>query len=239
METIAEQKVGKIVAENFRTARVFTLHGIDFCCGGGIRLAEACEKKGLDLNLLSQELQEAMTWDEEVHFADFTLSQLIDHIIQVHHHYVEETLPLLKFYLEKIERVHGERHPELLEIKNEFFKAADALTVHMKKEEFILFPYIKAMENALEGNYPLSKPHFGSIENPIGMMEEDHDQEGERFKRIAELSNHFTPPADACQTYKVAFSMLQEFEEDLHTHIHLENNILFDKAIHLYQFLNS
>lgn len=239
MATIEEKKVGKIVAENFRTAKVFTEYGIDFCCKGAVKLSDACSTRGLDLDQVVEKLEVVMRVADQSPYQEMSLSQLIDHIVNVHHNYVEETIPALKFYVDKIERVHGDRHAELTAIRQEFFEAADALTIHMKKEEFVLFPYIKAMEEAQLNNFPLSKPHFGHIENPIAMMEDEHDTEGERFRRIDSLTQGYTPPVDACQTYRVAFSMLQEFEEDLHTHIHLENNVLFPKAQVLYSELNS
>ena len=239
MATIAEKKVGKIVAENFRTAKVFTEYGIDFCCKGAVKLSDACSTRGLDIEEVVEKLEVIMQVADKSPYQEMSLSQLIDHIVNVHHKYVEETIPALKFYLEKIERVHGDRHPELTAVRQEFFEAADALTIHMKKEEFVLFPYIKAMEEAKQSDFPLSKPHFGHIENPIAMMEDEHDTEGERFRRIDSLTQGYTPPVDACQTYRVAFSMLQEFEQDLHTHIHLENNVLFPKAMVLYSELNS
>jgi regulator of cell morphogenesis and NO signaling len=239
MNEIAEKKVGSIVAENFRTAKVFTDYGIDFCCKGGIKLSDACEKKGVDLDKISAELEQVVKQKDETHYQDYGMSDLVDHIVGVHHKYVETTIPALKFYLDKIAKVHGDNHPELLEIRDEFFKTSDALTSHMKKEEFILFPYIKAMESARKNHFSLSPAHFGSIENPISMMEEEHDSEGERFRKISALSNNYTPPSDACQTYKVAFAMLQEFENDLHTHIHLENNILFPEAKEVFTSLNA
>lgn len=239
MNEIAEKKVGSIVAENFRTAKIFTDYGIDFCCKGGVKLSDACEKKGVDLNLISAELEQIVKQQDETHYQDFGMADLVDHIVGVHHKYVETTIPALKFYVDKIAKVHGDNHPELLVIRDEFFNTADALTTHMKKEEFILFPYIKAMEAARIGNFPLSPAHFGDIENPIAMMEEEHETEGDRFRKISELSNNYTPPADACQTYKVAFAMLQEFENDLHTHIHLENNILFPEAKEAFTRMNA
>lgn len=239
MNEIAEKKVGSIVAGNFRTAKVFTDYGIDFCCKGGIKLSDACEKKGVDLDKISAELEQIVKQKDESNYQDFGMADLVDHIVGVHHKYVETTIPALKFYLDKIAKVHGDNHPELLEIRDEFFKTSDALTSHMKKEEFILFPYIKAMESARKNHFPLSPAHFGSIENPISMMEEEHDTEGERFRKISALSNNYTPPSDACQTYKVAFAMLKEFENDLHTHIHLENNILFPEAKEVFTSLNA
>lgn len=239
MNQIAEKKVGSIVAENFRTAKIFTDYGIDFCCKGGVKLSDACERKGVDLKEISAVLEQIVKQQDETHYQDFGMADLVDHIVGVHHKYVETTIPALKFYVDKIAKVHGDNHPELLEIRDEFFNTADALTAHMKKEEFILFPYIKAMEASRKGNFPLSPAHFGDIENPIAMMEEEHDTEGERFRKISALSNTYTPPSDACQTYKVAFAMLQEFENDLHTHIHLENNILFPEAKEVFTSMNA
>lgn len=239
MSTIAQKKVGGIVAENFRTAKVFTNYGIDFCCKGGITLEAACAKNGISLESITKELETEFNNPEEVHYSEFSLTQLIDYIISNHHHYVENSIPSLKAYLQKIAHVHGERHPDLHTIKDLFFAAAEALSAHLKKEELILFPYIKAMDEANSSHFHLSKPHFGHIENPIHMMEEDHDMEGERFRQISKLCNNYMTPSDGCQTYRVAFAMLKEFEEDLHTHIHLENNILFPKAIALYNQMNA
>lgn len=239
MNDIAQKKVGSIVAENFRTAKIFTDYGIDFCCKGGIELSVACEKKGVDLNKITSEIKRVLNQKDDSNYQDFGMADLVDHIVNVHHKYVETTIPSLKFYVEKIAKVHGDNHPELLEIRDEFFTTADALTTHMKKEEFVLFPYIKAMESARKNHFPLSPAHFGDIKNPISMMEEEHETEGDRFRRISDLSNNYTPPADACQTYKVAFAMLQEFEADLHMHIHLENNILFPEAKEVFHNLNA
>lgn len=239
MESLAEKKVGKIVADNFKTAKVFTKYGIDFCCKGAIPLQEACEINSVPLKQVTDELKAALNEETLSNYKEFSLSELIDHIIYTHHQYVENTIPPLKAYLLKLATVHGDRHPELLEIRDLFLEAADALTAHMKKEELILFPYIKAMEEADKSHFTLSVPHFGHVKNPITMMEDDHDSEGERFRKISKLSDSYTTPADGCQTYKVAYAMLKEFEEDLHTHIHLENNILFPKGISLFEKLNA
>ncbi|TVP44713.1 MAG: iron-sulfur cluster repair di-iron protein [Mongoliibacter sp.] len=234
-----KRKVGGIVAENFRTAKVFTEYGIDFCCKGGISLEAACEKHGVLLQDLIKDLLMVGSISEERKYTDMGKSELIDHIINTHHSYVENNIPPIKEYLQKLAQVHGDRHPELHEIKQLFFEAADGLIVHMKKEELILFPYIKAMQTSEENGFPLSPPHFGHIDNPIAMMEHEHDTEGERFRKISELSRGYQTPADGCQTYRVTFAMLKEFEEDLHTHIHLENNILFPKAKALYETMNT
>jgi regulator of cell morphogenesis and NO signaling len=143
---------------------------------------------------------------------------------------VEEKTPTLLQFLDKLCKVHGNAHPELFEIHDLFKGCAGELAQHMKKEEFILFPFIKRLVKAVANNEAIEMPPFGTVDNPIAMMKHEHDAEGERFRRIVALTDNYTPPADACNTYKVTFAMLQEFEQDLHKHIHLENNILFPKA---------
>lgn len=239
IQELANRKVGGIVADNFKTGQVFTKYGIDFCCKGGISLNDACEKNGVQLNSILTDLEQAVISPEEVHYKDFGLSQMIDHIVNTHHQYVEKTIPALKIYLPKLAAVHGGRHAELFEVAQEFLLAADALTTHMKKEELVLFPYIKAMEEADRSGFPLSEAHFGHIDNPIAMMEHEHETEGDRFRKISTITDGYTCPPDGCQTYRVAFEMLKEFEADLHTHIHLENNLLFPKAKQLYKKLNA
>ncbi|MBV6643341.1 MAG: iron-sulfur cluster repair di-iron protein [Cyclobacteriaceae bacterium] len=235
MKNLAQTKVGAIVASNFRASRVLTAHHIDFCCGGGITLEEACRNKKQDLNIVLQELEETFKTKDDFNFQELEVDQLIDTIVNVHHSYVRVTIPALRAYLEKLCRVHGDRHSELFEINELFIAGSAALLSHMEKEEQVLFPYIKAMVESQTKGFPLSKPHFGDIENPIQVMEQEHEDEGERFHQIAELTNQYECPPDGCQTYKVAYAMLQEFEEDLHKHIHLENNILFPAARELYK----
>lgn len=235
MELLPEKKVSKIVAENYKTAAVFTRHSIDFCCNGGIPLKDACSLRDLNVEEVTQELMDVLTEPVDIDYQQMRLSQLIDHIVSKHHTYIEATIPMLENYLSKLCEVHGERHPELHKVAGHFHEAAGALTAHMKKEEFILFPFIKSLSSAKENGYALSPPHFGHINNPISMMEHEHSTEGERFRKISAMTNGYQPPADGCQTYRVAYSVLQEFENDLHLHIHLENNLLFPKSLALYQ----
>ncbi|MEQ8359655.1 MAG: iron-sulfur cluster repair di-iron protein [Cytophagales bacterium] len=227
MENIARQKVGDIVASNFRTSKVLTAHNIDFCCGGGISLQDACLKKNQNLDTVIAELEEILQSGEDQNWQELDPDKLIDRIVQKHHSYILGTIPALRIYLDKLCNVHGERHNELYEIRSLFEEGSIALLQHMEKEEKILFPYIKAMVSAERDGFPLSKPHFEHIENPIQIMEAEHATEGVRFMRIAQLTNNYTCPPDGCQTFKVTYALLQEFEEDLHTHIHLENNVLF------------
>ena len=224
--------IGEMVADDFRTASVFSANKIDFFCKGNRTLDEVCNQKGLDVYDVLAQLEKATASNNNtIDFNTWELDLLIDYIEKKHHRYVEEKAPILLSFLLKLEQVHGAAHPELFEIKNLFKRTADELTQHMKKEEVILFPYIKQMVEAARNKTTLSAPGFGTVANPIAMMMEEHENEGNRFEKIVAISNNYTPPADGCNTYKVTFQMLQEFESDLHTHIHLENNILFPKAI--------
>jgi regulator of cell morphogenesis and NO signaling len=237
MNTLEKTTIGEFVAQDFRTAAVLSKYGIDFCCKGGRTLEEVCNKKELDMNTIEKEINSVLETknDNGIDFKSWPADLLVDYIQKVHHEYVLEKSPVILTFLEKLCNVHGGNHPELFEINTLFKIGVGALSSHMKKEELVLFPFIKEMQNALNTNVAIEQPHFGTVENPIAVMMDDHDNEGERFRRIAELTNNFTPPADACNTYKVAFAMLQDFEADLHKHIHLENNILFHKATELEQ----
>ncbi|MDF0706642.1 iron-sulfur cluster repair di-iron protein [Flagellimonas okinawensis] len=235
MNDTTEKTIGELVAEDYRTAQVFKAHNIDFCCKGNRTLAEVSARKGLDLDALKKELASLQSNIKEdlPDFKTWPLDLLADYIEKKHHRYVEKQIPVLQQYLNKLCKVHGERHPELFDILEQFNISAGELTMHMKKEELVLFPWVRKMVAGTTETSTLEAPHFGTVRNPIQMMMQEHDNEGERYRKISELSNAYTPPADACNTYRVAFSLLQEFEEDLHRHIHLENNILFPKSEHL------
>ena len=235
MNTIEKQTIGEYVAKDFRTAVVFSKYGIDFCCKGNITIEEACSKKGLDFKEIETKINQLLETKSEnyIDFKSWPSDLLVDYIEKTHHRYVEEKTPILLAFLNKLCKVHGNTHPELFLINELFIGCAGELAQHMKKEELILFPFIKQMANAIHTNQVLEQPHFGTVGNPIAMMKHEHENEGERFVKMADLTNNYTPPSDACNTYKVTFSMLQEFEQDLHKHIHLENNILFIKAIEM------
>ena len=235
MNTVEQLTVGEYVANDFRTAALFSKYGIDFCCKGNRTLEEVCAKKNINPADLEKEINSVIETKSEnvIDFKSWSPSLLIDYIVEKHHSFVEEKTPILLQFLEKLCKVHGERHPELFEITSLFKLSAGDLAQHMKKEELILFPFIQKMVKAQKENQSIEQPHFGTVENPIAMMKDEHSIEGERFDRIATLTDGFTPPEDACSTYKVTYQMLKEFEQDLHKHIHLENNILFPKAIEL------
>lgn len=227
--------IGELVAQDYRAASVFKKYGIDFCCQGNRTIEDACVAKNLDsksvvtdLNSINQKRDTGST-----DYQSWPLDLLADYIEKKHHRYVQEKTLEIQPYLDKICKVHGKQHPELFEIKNEFDASAGELAAHMKKEELILFPFVKKMVKAKMEGAKVDAAHFGTVKNPIQMMMDEHTVEGERFRKIEGLSNHYTPPQDACNTYRVTFALLKEFEQDLHLHIHLENNILFPKAIEM------
>ena len=233
MDINEKQILGDVVAQDYRAASVFKKYGIDFCCHGNRSIREASEDKGIKPNVLLNELEQLAKVNDNkgTDFQSWPIDLLADYIEKRHHRYVENKILEIKPYLEKICQVHCDRHPELFEIKDEFNIASGELAAHMKKEEFILFPFVRKMVKSKQEGTKLSAPFFGSVENPVHLMMDEHSIEGDRFSKIEELSNHYTPPADSCNTYKVTFALLKEFEDDLHLHIHLENNILFLKAI--------
>jgi regulator of cell morphogenesis and NO signaling len=227
----AEMKIGKIVAKDYRKAMVFKSHGIDFCCGGAATLKSVVEEKALTLDEILSEL-EAIDYSEEVveDYENWDCTRLVDHIVNTHHAYVRKTVEQLTPMLTKVEMVHGGWRPELTEIKGLFTALSSELMMHMQKEEMILFKSIKELAAGYENE---SRTCFGSIQNPINMMEHEHDTAGDLMKEINRLSDGYTLPKGACATYIVVYNVLNEFENDLFKHIHLENNILFPKAIKL------
>lgn len=234
MSTLETKTVADLVTENIKTAHVFKKYGIDFCCGGGISLTKAAEKAGISYSDLERDL---LNVDENTsranNYKDWELDFLTDHIINVHHSYVEESIPMILQYAARVVKVHGHHYSELAEIQQLFSLVAVELGGHMKKEELVLFPFIKKMVNAKRTGENLPEPHFGTVDNPIRMMEAEHEEAGEILRKIAALTGNYTPPAEACNTFKAFYAKLEEFELDLHQHVHLENNILFPKALHL------
>lgn len=229
------QIIGELVAKDYRTASIFKKYGIDFCCQGNRTIGEACEKKNIDSELVVNDLN-AITQargENATDYKSWPLDLLADYIEKKHHRYVQEKTAEIIPYLDKICRVHGAHHPELFEINEHFNATAGELAKHMKKEELILFPIVRKLAKAKQEGSKMDAPPFGSIQNPINVMMDEHSTEGDRFRKIEELSNNYTPPQDACNTYGVTLGLLKEFEQDLHLHIHLENNILFPKAIEL------
>jgi regulator of cell morphogenesis and NO signaling len=238
MENINRLTLGEIVKKNYKAAAVFERFTLDFCCRGNQNFTDACKAGKIEPSVIINELNRLESEQEHgVVFDTWPLDMLIDYIIKRHHTYVEEKTPLIKSYLHKICEVHGARHPELQKVREIFFEIGGELAIHMKKEELILFPFIKKLSQANNTKTPVTSSLFGSVSNPVDMMKEDHAVEGDKFRRLAALTNNYLIPADACNTFAVTYQFLDEFEKDLHLHIHLENNILFPKAIQLEQKL--
>lgn len=240
MKTLEKNTIGEFVAQDFRTAAIFSKYGIDFCCKGQRPIEEVCQSKNLNIADLIEELNTVIDTKNNsgIDFNSWPLDLLVVYIEKTHHRYVEQKTPVLLQYLNKLCSEHGNNHPELHQIYKLFAECAGELAQHMKKEELILFPFITEMMNATKSHDSVEQPYFGTVNNPIAMMMEEHDTEGERFRTIAALTNNYTPPTDACNTYKVTYAMLEEFEQDLHKHIHLESNILFPKTKSLEKFFS-
>jgi regulator of cell morphogenesis and NO signaling len=231
--------IRSIVADDFRAAAVFERHGIDFCCGGNRLVGDACRERGVDERTVAADLEAALGAEQDLpRFNAWSLDFLTGYIVANHHGYIREVVGTMRAHTRKVAEVHGERHPEALEIADRFDAIVRELTEHMVKEEQMLFPYINGLVAARHGG-PRPTAPFGSIANPIRMMEIEHQAAGDGMAAIRRLSGDYTPPADACTTFKVTYQELLAFEADLHRHVHLENNILFPKALVLERELTS
>lgn len=230
MTNIAEQTLASIVTAHHQTVPVLEKYNLDFCCKGKRTLSEACQEKGISVEEILKELEssaEITTITQP--FAKMNAEQLIQHILLRHHFYVKQSMPAMQEHLTKVATKHGDRFPYMTEVLHLFTQLRNEMTMHMHKEEVILFPRIKEVE-ALH-HYKQKKPLDSNyIFGPVSIMEAEHDEAGEICSRIRELTNNYEPPAEACTTFKVSLAELKEFEEDLHRHVHLENHLLFPLA---------
>lgn len=233
MKITKDTTIGSIVAEDIRVASIFHKYGLDFCCGGNRALKEICEMNDINIESIINEVNDiANAKGDEINYQSMDVDELVTHIIEKHHKYIYEKGPITTQFIEKVARVHGERHPETVEIARIFKELLSELGHHMMKEEQVLFPYILNLVKMEKGE--ISTDSFRQfVSNPIKVMMIEHDQAGNMLKAIKNLSNNYLPPADACNTYRAAFSNLKEMDDDIILHIHLENNILFQKAINL------
>lgn len=223
------KSIAELVTEDFKRASIFKKYGIDFCCGGKKKLEQVCEQKALDSETIINELKALDSSEKTEDWNSWSLEKLADYIVTKHHAYVNEQMPIIHAFLSKVSKVHGHAYPEVVGSLQLFESLMRELEGHMMKEESILFPYIKELASGKN----IITPPFGSVQNPIRMMELEHDEAGDIMKHIAKNTENYTPPPSACNTFKAAYHQLHEFEKDLHQHIHLENNILFPKAIEL------
>ena len=223
------RSVGELVAEQPGRSRVFEQFKIDYCCGGKWRLADACAAGGVSQDAVIEALTEADRANASEAACDWskaTMSELIDHILSEHHAYLRRELPRLSEMAEKVARAHGHRFAWVLDGRRILAELRAELESHMMKEEQMLFPMIRQLEAS--GASPAF--HCGSIQNPITVMEHEHDSAGSALSQLRRLSGDFTPPQDACNTFRAWIHGLSELEADLHEHIHEENNILFPRA---------
>ena len=233
MENINNKSVGEIVKLDFRAADVFSSYGIDFCCGGKISVSEACANAKTDESIVIQALESLQNKvGSAVHdFDSWNIGFLADYIQNTHHEYVKKAIPQILPLAQKVADVHGDHHSEVIRINELFQDLAEELLAHLQKEEMILFPYIKKLVADESAGKCTDPGCFGSIGSPIAVMEAEHENAGLILKEMYRISDGYSAPEDACNTFRVLYGKLKEFEDDLHRHIHLENNILFPKAI--------
>ncbi len=224
--------VGAIVAEDFRTATVFERHGIDFCCGGHMELSAVCREKGLDEAALRREIAAVTSAPVERshNYAAWALPFLADYIVNTHHAYLNENTGQIAAYADKIAEVHGLKHPEVIEIAAIFGKIATDMAAHLREEEEVLFPAIKRIDAARTAGRSVAPQDAATIRASLAKLDEEHQEIGDAVHAIRHLSNEYALPGDVCNTFAVTYQKLREFEDDLHKHVHLENNILFPKA---------
>jgi regulator of cell morphogenesis and NO signaling len=239
MNVTTEKTLRELVLEAPAAARVLEKLGLDYCCGGSQSLDQACRAANLPIDQVLDSLEEAelaahphgpdRNWQQE------PLADLVAHITSTHHKYTRSEIARLTPLLEKVCSVHGQNHPELHSIRTNFRGLVDELTTHMMKEEMMLFPYIVRMEESVIEKQPILPPPFGTVQNPVSMMMHEHDSAGDVLRAMRKASRDYAAPADACVSYQTLYKALGELEADLHQHIHLENNILFPRAIAIEQ----
>jgi regulator of cell morphogenesis and NO signaling len=230
--TTGNTTIGEIVAADYRTAQVFERHGIDFCCGGKVALATICTEKGLDPVVITRELEDVQREPAErsQNYSSWSLSFLADYIVNTHHVYLKENDEQIAAYARKIAGIHGARHPEVIEIAALFARIAADMSAHLQEEETIFFPALKRAETAkLSGAAPDGKDRE-TIRTSLLKLHREHEEIGDAVHLIRHLSRDYAIPDDVCNTFMVTYQKLKAFEDDLHKHVHLENNILFPKA---------
>jgi len=237
MNNLKEKSLGSIVAENHRAAVVFEKYHLDFCCKGKRTLQQACRESSLQVEEVTAALEssfESGSCSIAPNFSRLSMTQLIHHIVSTHHDYVKQEMPVIRAWLQRVVSKHGDRHPEMVQVFHLFDELMNEMTEHMKKEELILFPRIQEIE-AKAGSGNKNEHSISFLQSPIQMMEHEHDHAGNLLDKMSGLTNDFTPPLDACTTFRLSLAGLKAFEMDLHQHVHLENNILFPKAIEFFQ----
>ncbi|MCC6384228.1 MAG: iron-sulfur cluster repair di-iron protein [Bacteroidia bacterium] len=234
------QTLGEIVAKDLRTAQIFKKFGLDFCCDGNKTIKEACSELGLDITIVEKELQQVDKTGgaRPLPFNDWGPDFLADYIVNTHHSFLRKTLPDARAYAKKVMQVHSPNHPELIKIHELVESIAAELLSHMQDEEQILFPYIKKMMAARNSAAKPEKASFDSVQQPLNSLLHEHKSVGDKLHELREVANNYVLPSDACASYSLLFKILDELEDDTHVHVHLENNILFPKALELEKSFN-
>ena len=229
------ETIGEMVVRDYRKAQVFKKLGIDFCCGGKKTVEEVCKTKGLDVDRVKAELDSVSAEVEPTgnDYDNWKLDFLVDYIVNTHHQYVKSSVQFITELANKVSSVHGQHHPEVVQVAEIFNRLSKDLSLHLVKEETIVFPFIKGLIVDGKSGSKSQSAAFDSIQTPTQMMEVEHEQAGEDMAEIRSITDDYTLPADACTSYRVLYNKLQQFENDLFNHVHLENNILFPKAIAL------
>ena len=234
MKEIAEQTLASIVTGNHQAVQILERYNLDFCCKGKRTLAQACDEKGIKIESITEELKlvSGIAGTRQMPLIEMDAEQLINYILIHHHFYVKQSMPTIIAHLDKVATKHGDSYPYMKNVYDMFVVIMREMTLHMKKEETILFPRIKEVERlykAERSSEILILP--GSIQTLVNEMEADHEEAGDIMYQIRTVTDNYTPPPNACTTFKVTLAELKEFEEDLHKHVHIENNILFPKAL--------
>jgi regulator of cell morphogenesis and NO signaling len=238
MQEYKQHTLAAIVADRHEAAAVFEKYQLDFCCKGKRTLQQACEEKNIPVEPIIEELQQV--FDPGAGLQDQVISalsipQLVDYIVLKHHVYVKHAMPVIIQHLERVATKHGDRFPYMRQVFQLFAALKEEMDCHMQKEEMVLFPRIKEVEKAVQQQNTPSALNAGYISQPIHMMETEHEDAGNLMAQIRQLTNDYTPPADACTTFRISLAELKAFELDLHQHVHLENNILFPRIVQIMQ----
>ena len=237
MQNFTTKTIREIAVESPATTRVFEEYKIDYCCGGGRKFYDACQSAGVAPEIVSEKIEQVLS-SQTYNFEtppQQSVSELIDYILKNHHVYTKPELARLPALMSKVCRKHGAQHKELFALQTAFFELREDLIPHIKKEEVVLFPFIKHLEMSAANHISIPRPPFGTVKNPVSVMLTEHDTAGEILRRMREITKDYALPEGACPSFQALYFGLEELEKDLHRHIHLENNILFPRAVELEQ----